>query len=179
MGLQSKGALGKWHKSARINLYPYLPKFDAGLSRSSSSDTTKGGDTAPRDAAASTNPTVDSPAISYRWDGAIRFIEPADAFPHRSSCQPTGGTKERRVRSLLAFTRSRYRRRRARMLLYLQNPSDTPPASVAVTLRLLWYIPLMPRYPVVLHFTCQSPADGQIHAVNGVQADTPPGHATA
>ncbi len=80
------------------------------------------------------------------------------------------------------------------MLLYLQNPSDTPPASVAVTLRLLWYIPFMPLYPVVLHFTCQSPADGypvvlhftcqspadgQIHAVNGVQADTPPGHATA
>lgn len=177
MGLQSKGALGKWHKSARINLYPYLPKFDAGLSRASSSGTTKGGDTAPRDAAVSTNPTVDSPAISYRWDGAIRFIEPADAFPHRSSCQPTGGTKARHVRSLLASTRSWYRRRRARMLLYLQYPSDTPPASVAVALRLLWCIPFMPRYPVVMHFACQSPADGQIHAVNGVQAETPSDHA--
>lgn len=63
------------------------------------------------------------------------------------------------------------------MLLYLQYPSDTPPAPVAVALRLLWYIPFMPRYPVVMHFACQSPADGQIHAVNGVQAETPSDHA--
>ncbi len=63
------------------------------------------------------------------------------------------------------------------MLLCLQNPSDTPPATVAVTVRLVWYIPFMPRYRVVLHFTCKSPADGQIHAVNGVQAETPSNHA--
>ncbi|EEP45211.1 hypothetical protein COLINT_02003 [Collinsella intestinalis DSM 13280] len=36
---------------------------------------------------------MDSPTFFYRRNGAIQFIEPADAFPLRSSYQPTGGTK--------------------------------------------------------------------------------------
>ena len=95
----------------------------------------KGGGTAPRDAAAFSNPTVDSPTFSFRWDGAIQFIEPAGAFPQRSSYQPTGGTTTEHS-LVCASNRSRYRKRRARTLLYPHNPSDTPPVSVAVTLRL-------------------------------------------
>lgn len=113
--------------------YPPVPHGERAQCRHLKSN--KGGGTAPRDAAAFSNPTVDSPTFSFRWDGAIQFIEPAGAFPQRSSYQPTGGTTTERS-LVCASNRSRYRKRRARTLLYPHNPSDTPPVSVAVTLRL-------------------------------------------
>lgn len=86
--------------------------------------------------------------------------------------RPTNQPVKLRTARALAFasTRSRYRRRRARKLLYLQNPSDTPPVSVAVTLRLFWYILLMPRVTVVLYIECQYPVNGTLSSANGIEA---------